>query len=216
MKETILGFLFCAFYTASMAAHSQAETLVYQGVVFTNAAMSLPVEGITSPPFSVGESIDLSISINAPLGDNLAMAVVTPFALTITSPGQMNFLPPGPGTVFSDAFAFSTNSTGNITGWSFSIQDGPQVGTNSSVVFTVTSTGAGGKGGDSANAVYFSPEFSNPNEPPGCCFSSASVNVPGSWTVTRAPEINSASAISSLTLLFGGLAVLRGRRRSPL
>jgi hypothetical protein len=32
-------------------------------------------------------------------------------------------------------------------------------------------------------------------------------------TVTAAPEIDPASAISALTLLAGGLAVIRGRRR---
>jgi hypothetical protein len=32
-------------------------------------------------------------------------------------------------------------------------------------------------------------------------------------TVTAAPEIDPASAISALTLLAGGLAVVRGRRR---
>jgi hypothetical protein len=37
----------------------------------------------------------------------------------------------------------------------------------------------------------------------------------GDVSVTRAPEINPASAASSLTLLLGGLAVLRGRRRVP-
>lgn len=30
----------------------------------------------------------------------------------------------------------------------------------------------------------------------------------------RAPEIDPASTVSALTLLFGGLAVLRGRRKS--
>jgi len=33
-------------------------------------------------------------------------------------------------------------------------------------------------------------------------------------TPFRAPEIDSASAVSALTLLFGGLAVLSGRRKS--
>jgi len=33
--------------------------------------------------------------------------------------------------------------------------------------------------------------------------------------VTAAPEIDPASAISALTLLAGGLAVIRGRRRKP-
>jgi hypothetical protein len=33
-------------------------------------------------------------------------------------------------------------------------------------------------------------------------------------TPFRAPEIDPASAVSALTLLFGGLAVLRGRRKS--
>lgn len=216
MKTTISGLLAFTFLVSSTAAHSQAETLYYHGAAFTNATMSLPVEGITSAPFSIGESITLAILINAPLADNLAGFAVTPAALTITSPGQMNFLPPGPGTAFSESFAFSTNSIGNITGWSFSIVDGPQLGTNSSVIFTVTSNGSGGKGADSAYASYFSPQYANPNEPPGCCFSSASINVPGSWTVSRAPEIEPASAIGSLTLLLGALAVLRGGRRMPL
>lgn len=216
MKTTISGSLAFTFLVASTAAHSQAEILYYQGAAFTSAAMSLPVEGITSAPFSVGESIGLSISINAPLADNLTGAVVTPLALTITSPSQMNFLPPGPGTAFSESFAFSTNSIGNITGWSFSIQEGPQLGTNSSMIFTVKSDGSGGRGTDSSYASYFSPQYVNPSEPPGCCFSSASVDVPGTWTVARAPEIEPASAIGSLTFLLGGLAVVRGRRRMPL
>jgi hypothetical protein len=37
----------------------------------------------------------------------------------------------------------------------------------------------------------------------------------GDVSLVRAPEINPASAAGSLTLLLGGLAVLRGRRRLP-
>jgi hypothetical protein len=35
----------------------------------------------------------------------------------------------------------------------------------------------------------------------------------GTWDVTSAPEISPASAMSALTLLFGGLLVLSGRKR---
>jgi hypothetical protein len=37
---------------------------------------------------------------------------------------------------------------------------------------------------------------------------------PGTWTVTKAPEIDPATAASGLTLLLGGMAVLRGRKRA--
>jgi hypothetical protein len=38
-------------------------------------------------------------------------------------------------------------------------------------------------------------------------------STPGVWQAVPAPEIDPASAASGLTLLFGGLAVMRGRRK---
>ena len=48
---------------------------------------------------------------------------------------------------------------------------------------------------------------------PNPCTVVASSNSAGAWQVTRAPEIDPASAATGLTLLLGGVAVLRGRRK---
>jgi hypothetical protein len=47
---------------------------------------------------------------------------------------------------------------------------------------------------------------------PNPCTVSASSKSAGVWQVTQAPEIDPASTASGLTLLLGGVAVLRGRR----
>jgi hypothetical protein len=47
------------------------------------------------------------------------------------------------------------------------------------------------------------------------CTVVASSTSAGAWLATQAPEIDPASAASGLTLLLGGLAVMRGRRTKP-
>src|SRR5487761_156041 len=47
------------------------------------------------------------------------------------------------------------------------------------------------------------------------CTTDASNIDPGRWTVVPAPEFDPASGYAALTLLLGGLAMLRGRRRVP-
>ena len=96
--------------------------------------------------------------------------------------------------------------TGNVPGPS-----GYQMSANSGDV--------GGVGGDYAAVAVTCTASVPQGRPQGFgCGSTGSNTTPGVWTssATQAPEIDPASAASGLTLLLGGLAVLRGPRRKTL
>ena len=214
MNHKILGFLALAFMDVPMVALAQTETLDYTGSLFT----SLTVDGnvgiglSNAMPQNTGELV-----LSSPLGDNLNNVAVTPVSYSFDGSAQFGSLylnssnPESGAPGNSMSFVFSTDATGMITGWNISVIGGIFEGTNSPSWATATM----GNAGDA-----FSTGFSTPScaAPPGVtipCYSVSEGNAAaGSWkaAVSRAPEIDPASAASGLTLLLGGLAVLRGRR----
>ena len=206
MNYKILGSAAVALLAGPISAHAQATTYTYQGApIFAGVDVSPPAgaSSFTMPPFAVG-TLNGFIILSAPLGDNLNNVSVTPAFVDISAGGPL----------FRGNFIFSTNANGAIDGWSISL-DGSVPGPGG-YGLSATSVDRGGVGGDSATLSANCTAFFNSGSPQSFgCGSSGSTKTPGVWTspVTKAPEIDTASAVSGLTLLLGGVAVLCGRRR---
>src|ERR1700733_1037459 len=212
MNAKILGSAAVAFLAEALSANAQRTTYTYQGAAFTTVVSDItPPAGSTSvnvpPNLGVGP-LSGFITLSAPLGDNLNNVTVTPVFVDISSYAS---------PLFKGVFAFSTNGQGAIDGWSI-LLDGTVFGPGG-YTLTASSSEIGSVGGDSATmsttcTAFFSPSL-QPPQGFGCGASGSNMK-PGVWTSpTRAPEIDPASAASSLILLLGGFAVMRGRRRQP-
>jgi hypothetical protein len=211
MSRIAAGVLTFAIAGGSMAAAAQ-EVLDYQGLPFTNMTVAAPGSGSGAILDVVTSPLMGSITLAAPLGDNLHDAVVDPTSVNFSATPALAFFPVA-SPDYSYAFMFSTNNVGAITGWSFSISNGTGGGSNTEGFVSYTSEASGGTGEDSAYSTLTSPYINPITSPPGCCESSGYVDKPGSWTLARAvPEIDPASSVGGLTLLLGGLAIACGRR----
>jgi hypothetical protein len=216
MNSKHLGLLALVFVIASpKVASAQTETLGYGGSAFTsltiNGNLSIGLQNMI--PANTGELV-----LSSPLGDNLHNAAITPvsWSFDATAPfgGYLDSNGPtagGPGQ--SASFVFSTDASGALTGWNINILGGILSGTNSPSFAAITL----GNAGDSYSAGFSSPSCAAlPGVVTGCFTIAESNNASGSWssTITRVPEIDSASAAGGLTLLFGSLAVLLSRRKN--
>jgi hypothetical protein len=216
MNYKILGSVAAvALMAGSISAIAQSTTYTYQGAAFTDGSLNIPAPaGWTSlsvPPNIEVVPLSGFIRLSAPLGDNLNNVSVTPTYVDITSGDPFG------SALFRGVFAFSTNANGAIDGWSISL-DGSVPGPGGHTL-TATSVDMGGVGGDSATlsttCTAFFPAGSPRDFESFGCGSTGSNTTPGVWTspAAKAPEIDPASAATGLTLLLGGLAVLRGRRK---
>lgn len=211
MNTKILGSVAVALLAGPISANAQSTTYTYQGNAFTAGGFDInPPAGFTGlfvpPNFGVGP-LNGFITLSAPLGDNLNNVTETPTYVDISS---------GTNSLFKGVFAFSTNGHGAIDGWSMSL-DGSYGGFGG-LTLTATSSDIGGVGGDSV-AMSETCTASFPLQPPQrfACGDTGSNLKPGVWTSpARAPEIDPESAASGLTLLLGGVAVLRGWRRTRI
>ena len=209
MNSKLLGLLAVGTLAGPIAANAQSTTYTYQGAaldVMLNINAPAGWTSINVPPNIAVGPLNGFITLSAPLGDNLNDVSVTPTYIGIYSDSPL----------FKGVFAFSTNGNGAIDGWSMSLNgDVPGPG---GYTHTATSVDFGGVGGDSATmstncTAYVSAPF-GPSPQNFSCGSTGSNTTPGVWTgpPTRAPEIDPASAAGGLSLLLGGVAVLRGRR----
>jgi hypothetical protein len=209
MNYKILGSVAVALLAGPISANAQVTTYTYQGApLFGSFDVSPPAgaDSFTVPPIAVG-TLNGFIILSAPLGDNLNNVSVTPAFVDISTGIPL----------FRGDFTFSTNANGAIDAWSMSL-DGSVPGPGG-YGLTATSVGRGGVGGDSATLSATCTAFFTLGAPQSFgCGSSGSNTTPGVWTssATKVPEIDPASAASGLTLLLGGLATLRGRRKLDL
>lgn len=193
MSNKILGFLALSLSAASMA-NAQSETLLYTGQYLTDFS--------TVGPVAVSGNISGYLTLDALLAPNLSDAVVTPITFSFNGAMPLSGDFAASGALLSDVFQFTTDSTGAITGWGFTLS-----GTDGSNTVYETSVAYSDGSGSDFVSLY------SPTTDPTCCSSAGSVNAPGTWTTVTAPEIDPASAAGGITLLLGGVAVLRGRRR---
>jgi hypothetical protein len=201
MKYKILGLFGIALVAGSTAANAQEVTLDYTGSVMSGTLYSGHPYG--TPPVTSPISGDIfftgSITVDrSGLGAN-DWAVVS---YNISLDGG----PPlaGPGFPIPSFSLTTVNGvpTGATVGWSYQSSGGGNLAS--------TSFEFGGSSGDSYTNTYGSGF--QLNCVPFCGVVEGS-STPGVWQAASAPEIDPASAASGLTLLFGGLAVMRGRRK---
>jgi hypothetical protein len=205
MNYKILGLVtIVALLAAPMVANAQVTALDYQGSIFTNVSVS---GNGSFPDVPTLSSVVGDVVLSAPLGANLNDVTLVPTAFSFNAPLLNSDL----FTVIccgnTDSFAFTTNNMGAITGWNIDLSF-TVVGTNSPSGNSVVL----GTSGDSYVGFGSTPFGCRQN---GCSLLIQESNTtPGVWSVAqKAPEIDPASAASGLTLLLGGLAVLRGRRK---
>lgn len=231
MDNKIFKLLMVAVLIGPTAAIAQITTLFYQGDFMTGTSTYLPTgltfengnvilpTATTIGAFTASLVVDGSIkanNLNLVSADiNFAGSNGTPLSIgsSFTSffpGGGVEFISPQ-GTVDL------TTSNGTFTGASFNLID-----SSYHAPFDQFAIGPGGDsfayqfattGGVCQNYVDISPSGGGiyKGDTINPCTVQVSNNTPGGWLVTRAPEIDPASAASGLTLLLGGLAVLRGR-----
>jgi hypothetical protein len=231
MNYKILGLV--ALLTGPATA--QETTLNFQGGDMTGTSTFLPT-GLTAPAnggipdlptapvigtFTGSIVVDGSIAAHnlnlVDFGFTFTGNNGTPFSVD-AEPGQFAFLSGG-GVKFTSPTGEIdlTTSHGAITGASVFLSDSFSHGPSDTL-----SLGAGGGsftwefGSTGGNCDNLKPQFEG-GVYTGSTINPCSLQVSGSsgaWLVTTtAPEIDPASAASGLTLLLGGIAVLRGRRK---
>jgi hypothetical protein len=167
---TASAVILCPF--AALA--DTTTTYDYTGANFTT----------TVGAYTTSDSVQGSITFSAPLADNLADYAVFPESFSFTD-GVQTITSSTPGV--SDAFAFSTDASGNIDFWTFFVQSSAE-----SYIFSVD--GAVDEG------------TSDPND---AGYSSA----PGSWTeASPVPEPSTLALLGSGAL--GLIAPIRRRLRA--
>jgi hypothetical protein len=221
--------------TTPLAATAQVTTLFYQGDFMTGTSTYLPV-GLTAPPdgqatlptapvlgaFTVSLTVDGSISANdltlvsnaINFNGSNGVANFSPniqLDAQVSSFGTVDFSVPGGDIIL-------TSSNGAISGATVDLRNTPFHEPSSLIDIGPTGDsftyGYGGGQGGCVNLAISGPNpvpYAGPAINP--CSVTAGNATPGAWLVTtQAPEIDTASAASGLTLLLGGLAVMRGRR----
>jgi hypothetical protein len=232
MNTKILGLLAVGLTAGPIAANAQTTTLDYQGTVMNGISTYLPVGQTQATPLPSADftgTLTASLTVTGSLSARDLTLVSYDINLNGRSNGtifSLTHITAGPPDVIREAqgvvpnFCDTTNcidlttSHGAFTGatidlTSFSYHTsfehvviGP---TGDSFAFLFANTN-----GTCENILPHDAPYMGPTINP--CTASASNGEAGVWTVTRTPEIDPASAVSGLTLLLGGAAVLRGRR----
>jgi hypothetical protein len=204
MNNKFLGLVvIMVFLAAPAATKAQVTTVDYQGSIFTIVSVS---GNGSFPDVPTLSSVVGDVVLSAPLRANLNDVTVVPSAFSFDAPLLNSDLLTAPCCGNTASFAFTTNNMGAITGW------------NIDLLFTFLGTNS-----PSGNSVVLGTSgdiyTGFGSTPFGCGQSGCSLliqesnTIAGVWSVAqKAPEIDPASAASGLTLLYGGLAVLRGRR----
>jgi hypothetical protein len=203
MNYKLLGLV--ALLAGPMAANAQTEILDYTGSPFSSVSVEGNDAGAPNPAQNTGELV-----LSSPLGDNLHNFAVTPVSFRFDGvPALDSNNSSFTGLEDVASFRFSTDAHGMLTAWDIVVRSVVLRGYTPESSAGVTITNAGDSFFASNDTTFCGQP---PFPPPGCFNISASNGTPGVWT-TPAPEIDPASAASGLTLLLGGLAVLRGRRK---
>ena len=203
MNRKILVLLAVALLAGPMAAKAQTETLVYIGGDMTGTLETTQYFGDSPgapPPYS------FTSSINGIIAGSLTLSAPLPLSGTVTvDPTSVNIqgvFSPIPLDVepFDTSFTFTT-AKGAIVGWNVQYNFCPCYGQQS---FTLSSSS-----GDSYTiATSFTPDANGYDT----IYTGGASGPSGTWSIA-APEIDPTCTASGLTLLAGGLIVLRGRRQ---
>jgi hypothetical protein len=227
MNSKLLGLLAVGTLAGPIAANAQITTLEYQSNALSGSSSyynnPTPPQLLTPQQFAASfanvpfiGNITASFVIDEVGGDEILSGGVNVmgyngkniefssgvFAINIPDPSQLRI-----GNGFGTGTIDLIKSNGEITGATmdafFFSYHGPSM-------YLVI-----GPSGDFVSYTYAGTNGpcteQGSNEPNPCTFGGSSMSA-GVWQVTQAPEIDPASTASGLTLLLGGVAVLRGRR----
>jgi hypothetical protein len=227
MQAKIIGALLLsmAALSCSMIADAASETLTYTSAAFTDVwGPNSASIGDVSLGSDFTATITLSTPLNAKLNNANESSDVTSLVFTTVDGGKTDTITVTPSEGSGSSFYFTTNSSGQIIGWDFTAGVTSPSSSSSDILFhscsndNCTSGSYNGQGYGATGDWYDYLPGSSTNYAGGCTYNTPtncganSSGAVGTWTV--APELNAASAGTGLTLLFGGLAVIIGRRRS--
>jgi hypothetical protein len=202
MHRKVIGVIFAVALSAPTLANAQVVTLDFQGTPMTGTYSA----GIGSTPVTIsGDVLSAVITTDVDPNSRYYDAVITAQALLNGFPLDVG---PKPLDATSINFIFSD---GEITGANVNYSSSSCGGS----ICNYEALTIGSNGGSS---YTFEDSGGNTGTMPQVCIPYCGIiesSAGGAWTVTQAPEIDPASAASGLTLLLGGLAVLRGRRMRP-
>jgi hypothetical protein len=224
MRVKTIGFavLSVAASSGSMVAHAADETLTYTSAPFTSV---WDKSSSSAGAVAVGSDFTATLTLLTPLGNNFngnASSDVTSLVFTTVDGNKTDTITVTPGQGAGSSFYFTTNVSGQITGWNFTAGVVSPSAPSSDILFHscfndgCASGSYNGQGyGVTGDWYDYLPSSSTAADgctygTPTSCGANSSGSV-GKWTV--APELSASNSGTSLTLLFGGLAVLIGRWR---
>ena len=221
MQKQVLGLFAATALMGSLPALASSETLDYTsaalGSSWSNGTFVGEVDGSAS-------TFSMALTLSAPLAANLNDAnessSVTGLAFTVDpTTGSAYSLSLSPSQAQGSSFNFTTNSAGVITGWNFTAgatSSSPYVLFHScSNEACAAASYAGQYYGATGDWYDYKPGSGTASD--GCTYTptngcGSGNGAVGSWVVA-APELDPRSIAAGLTLLAGGLMILRGRRR---
>jgi hypothetical protein len=213
--KQVLGLFAATALVGGMPVFAASETLDYTSAALTSTWN----DGSFLGSVSDGSKFSAVLTLSAPLGDSLSnvneSSKVTSLVFTVGG----DTLTLSPSAASGSAFYFTTSSSGVITGWNFTAG---QTGVTPYILFhscSMDNCASGSYGGNvyGATGDWYDFQPGTNVYAGGCSYglasscSSGSGSV-GTWVVA-APELDAGSGVAGLTLLIGGVMVLRGGRR---
>ncbi len=215
MLKQVLGLFAATALVGGMPVFAASETLDYTSAALTSTWN----DGSFLGSVSDGSKFSAVLTLSAPLGDSLSnvneSSKVTSLVFTVGG----DTLTLSPSAASGSAFYFTTSSSGVITGWNFTAG---QTGVTPYILFhscSMDNCASGSYGGNvyGATGDWYDFQPGTNVYAGGCSYGLASSCSSGSGSigtwVVAAPELDAGSGVAGLTLLIGGVMVLRGGRR---
>ena len=195
LKSITSAFCFCLLLTLCAVSAKADSTYTYTGKPF-GFSECFPVV-----PFCFGNaSLDGSVTLASPLGDNLRDVIVEPESFSF---GARTLIVTNLTATAPSMFAFSTNASGQIVGWDVSITGDARFNSLPALVNINSYSNTAFNTGEEA-----ADDLSGNSPILGGAGNLENLNTPGTWTVsttgTNVPE--PASQTLLLVGLVGGLA----------
>ena len=203
--DTKIAGIMLAIIAAPTMTLAATETLDYSGSIMSITGES-SFGGSGPGPFALNGWVELS----SPLGANVTNDAVIPVAWSFNTPEGIlsSSFAGNPTNVegsVTASFTFTTRN-GTIVGWDVAADSLYLPGGPTELLSDITSDDMAGKGGDT-----YAGTVENQYCGSVLCYSAtAADSTSGKWSAV--PEISVESGAAGLSLLIGGLVILRGRR----
>lgn len=203
--DTKIAGIMLAIIVAPTMTLAATETLDYSGSIMSITGES-SFGGSGPGPFALNGWVELS----SPLGANVTNDAVIPVAWSFNTPEGIlsSSFAGNPTNVdgsVTGSFTFTTRN-GTVVGWNVAAESLYLPGSPTELLSDITSDDMAGKGGDT-----YAGTVENQYCGSALCYSAtAADSTPGRWSAV--PEISVESGAAGMSLLIGGLVILRGRR----